>query len=951
MARVSLKRLIGKNKEASSIVDNLIDAFGAPIGIKDAQGKLLLGTDNDEPTAKTPVTFEGETLGWVIGEAQQTASVASLLGYLASKEVEKKTLASEVLDRYREINLLYNISEKLTATLQLDSVVKLALEEATRLISGTSGAIMLMDAPTGMLKTVSVLGRQEDFPENIKPGQGIIGDVAKTGKAEIVNDVSWDPRYIEVHRLISLVCAPLKMKQHVTGVIFIGSEEPTVYTAADLKLLNTLALQIAPAIENALLYENQLQETRQLEEKNSALEELDKFKDEFLANTSHELRTPLNGIIGMAESMMDGATGELTPEQKHSLGMIVSSGRRLSNLVNDILDFSKLKHYELELQINAIDIKQIADIVLTLSKPLVAEDLVTLNNEISDDIPLVAGDENRLQQIMHNLVGNAIKFTEHGDVTVSALERDGMVEITVSDTGIGIPADKLEDIFTSFEQIDASTVRAYGGTGLGLSITKQLVELHGGKIWVESEVGRGSHFTFALPVSHQSLQQKAGNGQALAKIRAHIEPQTIVPEATLTNGDNFTIMVVDDEPVNRQVLFNQLALQNYGVIQAVDGIEALKAIEQGQKPDLILLDVMMPKMSGYEVCVRLRQKYPANELPVVMLTAKNQVSDLVQGFVSGANDYLPKPFSKNELLARIETHLRLSKVNAAYARFVPHEILEFLGKESIVDVQLGDQVQKDMTIMFTDVRSFTTLSESMSPKENFDFINSLLSHIGPIIRQYDGFIDKYIGDAIMALFPVEPDDAVLAAIAIRKQLATYNAQREANGQVPIEIGIGLHTGSLMLGTIGEVQRMEGTVISDAVNTASRLEGVTKRYNVNIVVSEDVLNRLANPNRYYHRILDRVKVKGRHNAISIYGIFDGDSEEQIELKRQTQADFEAGWNFFYDKLFAKAYLHFNRVLDRDPEDKAAELYLKRASTFMSQGMIDDWDDIVETLSEK
>jgi two-component system sensor histidine kinase ChiS len=717
-------------------------------------------------------------------------------------------------------------------------------------------------------------------------------------------------------------------------------------------LLTTLALQAAPAIENALLYENKLKEARELEEKNSALEQLDKFKDEFLANTSHELRTPLNGIIGLAESMLDGATGLVSTEQKHNLGMIVASGRRLANLVNDILDFSKMKHYELELDIIAVDMKVVTDIVLALSKPLVNEKVVTLKNEIADHIPPVAGDKNRLQQIMHNLVGNAIKFTEQGSINLTAFERNGMVELTVTDTGIGIPTHKLEDIFKSFEQVDASTERTYGGTGLGLSITKQLVELHGGKIWVESEEGQGSRFSVSLPVSPKALRAlSTDSNEKLSRVRTYIEPQ-VVTNVNVREEDSsfFTVLIVDDEAVNRQVLVNQLSLHNYIVIQAVNGPEALEVIKN-IKPDLVLLDVMMPKMSGYEVCQKIRERYSAAELPVVMLTAKNQVMDLVAGFEAGANDYLPKPFSKNELLARIQTHLRLAKVNTSYARFVPYEILHFLGKESIVDVKLGDQVEGDMSVLFADIRSFTSLSEKMTPKESFDFINDLLGEVGPVIRKCNGFIDKYIGDAIMAIFPERADDAVRAAISIRKQLAYHNARRAKRQQIPIEVGIGIHTGKLMLGTIGEAERMEGTVISDAVNTAARLEGLTKRYGVNIIISGDTLSRLTNPNGYHHRILDRVKVKGRYQPISLYGIFDGDPPEQMDLRKQTQPEFEEGWSNYYAQSFSEAHQHFHSVLEQDPHDKAAQLYLERSTRFMEQEGPIEWDHLVESLTEK
>lgn len=706
--------------------------------------------------------------------------------------------------------------------------------------------------------------------------------------------------------------------------------------------------------ENGRLLEEVQTYSRELETKNVALSELDKLKDEFLANTSHELRTPLNGIIGLAESLADGAAGPLSEETRYNLQLIASSGKRLASLVSDLLDFSKLRHAELELHLKAVDMRQLAEVVLTLSRPLAAEKPLALRNEIGDDMPPVVGDENRLQQIMHNLVGNAIKFTSEGAVTISAVEQEGMVAVTVSDTGIGIPAEKFDEVFKSFEQVDASTARGYGGTGLGLSITKQLVELHGGTIWVESELGQGSHFTFTIPVSHEKPEPRPTLSQPVDNVQQiEAEPQLTEPEARSetpkTNG-HFTILVVDDEPVNRQVLVNHLSLQNYAVLQATNGLEALNLIKERPRPDLILLDIMMPRMSGYEACQGLRQLYSANELPVVMLTAKNQVADLIQGFQNGANDYLAKPFSKDELLARIKTHLHLAHINRASDRFVPREFLTFLKKESIVEVNLGDQSQEDMTILFSDIRSFTSLSEQMTPQENFNFINAYLSRVSPIIREYGGFIDKYIGDAVMALFAGRPGNAVQAAIEMQHAVARFNSQRQEKGESPIRIGIGLHTGSVMLGTVGEAKRMEGTVISDAVNLASRLEGLTKLYGASIIVSEHTLSSLDQSAQYQSRFLDKVQVKGKKEAVSVYEILNGYPDEVIALKLKTQPDFEKGLLHYHNEEFSQAAAHFQRVLALDAEDQAAQLYLKRTDYFIEHGVPVGWAGI-EALTEK
>jgi signal transduction histidine kinase len=235
------------------------------------------------------------------------------------------------------------------------------------------------------------------------------------------------------------------------------------------------------------------------------LQEMDKLKDNFLANTSHELRTPLNGIIGLAESMADGATGPITEVQRENLDMIVSSGRRLANLVNDILDFSKLKHKDIELSLKTVDMRSIANVVLQFSRSLVAGKKLKLVNSIEPGAPHVYGDENRLQQILINLVGNAIKFSEQGTVEITAKQSGNMLEVSISDQGIGIPADKFDRIFESFEQADGSTARQYGGTGIGLAITRKMVELHKGTIRVESVVGKGSTFTFTMPISTEEV--------------------------------------------------------------------------------------------------------------------------------------------------------------------------------------------------------------------------------------------------------------------------------------------------------------------------------------------------------------------------------------------------------------------------------------------------------------
>ncbi|MBD1939528.1 ATP-binding protein [Microcoleus sp. FACHB-68] len=682
---------------------------------------------------------------------------------------------------------------------------------------------------------------------------------------------------------------------------------------------------------------------------NAELQHLDRIKDEFLANTSHELRTPLHGMIGIAESMIDGATGQLSELQQQNLLMIAQSGHRLNTLVNDLLDFSKLKHKNIELQLKPVGMREITEVVLTLSKALVGKKNLQLINKISPDLPMANADENRVQQILYNLIGNAIKFTQSGIVEISAelVKKDlavsstnSQLAITVSDTGIGIPKDKLDRIFESFEQADGSTAREYGGTGLGLTVTKQLVELHNGEIWVESTPGVGSRFTFTLPASVEERklerEEQETSSQTHSPIPAVSHPPSLAagfqssqlsifhPESV----SQFKILIVDDEPVNLQVLVNHLSLQNYAIIQAANGIEALAAFEKGFQPDLVLLDVMMPKMTGYEVCRELRENFPAHELPIVLLTAKNQVADLVEGLDAGANDYLTKPISKYELLARIKTHINLANISRAYGRFVPHEFLQLLNKESIIDVKLGDAVQQNMSILFSDIRDFTTISETMTPEENFQFINSYLSRMEPAIASNHGFIDKYIGDAIMALFGDSADRAVKAGLAMLQRQGEYNQDRQQAGRSPIKIGIGINTGSLMLGTVGGHNRMDGTVISDAVNLASRIEGLTKNYGVSLLISHHTFSHLQHPNDYSIRLIDKVTVKGKSELVTVYEVFDADSDKIREGKLMTVQLFEEALSLYNQEKFLESAQCFKNCLAKNPEDQVAQIYLKR-----------------------
>lgn len=441
------------------------------------------------------------------------------------------------------------------------------------------------------------------------------------------------------------------------------------------------------------------------------------------------------------------------------------------------------------------------------------------------------------------------------------------------------------------------------------------------------------------------------------------------------------VLIVDDTPENIQVLMGTLKDQ-YAIVAAINGEKALKMAVVEPRPDLILLDIMMPGMDGFEVCSRLNADPETRDIPVIFLSALDDTANKVKGFLTGAVDYISKPFQPEEVHVRVNTHVtmnrlkrslaekneelrtynerletrvrertaELASLNTIYERFVPREFINLLKKESILEIHLGDQVSRKMTVMFADIRGWTTLLEKMTPTEAFRFINAYLRRVTPVISDCNGFIDQFYGDGVMALFPATPDDAVRAAVGMLEAVAEYNRERAGDGFEPIGIGIGLHFADLMLGIIGSEDRMQGAVVADAVNLAARIEGLNKMYGSYVSLSNETLSAMKEPDRYRHRFIDKVRVKGREDPVTVYEVFEGDPAGTAGLKEQTKSEFESGLQLYYGKKFSEASVHFNQVLERNPADLAVRIYLKRCANYMVNGVPPEWTG-VETLVEK
>ncbi len=348
-----------------------------------------------------------------------------------------------------------------------------------------------------------------------------------------------------------------------------------------------------------------------------------------------------------------------------------------------------------------------------------------------------------------------------------------------------------------------------------------------------------------------------------------------------------------------------------------------------------------------------------------------KVNDRVMGaIILGCNDSMPYTAAHLKLLTTLalqssaviesallyEKNIRESKeredamrlVYEATGKFVPYEFIRSLGHNVITDVKLGDQVEKIVTVLFSDIRDYTTFSEQMSPEENFKFVCAFNERMGPAIRKNKGFINQYLGDAIMAIFPGNAADALSAAIDMQKEVKQLNSARALNNQSPIRIGVGMHTGPLIMGITGDADRMDATTISDTVNTASRLESLSKHYKANIIISDACLKQITEPEHFHLRYLGLVQLKGKHESLHIHECFSDHTGDEIIKKKSTLSAFNVGINQYLNSSFDNAVKTFQSITEIHPEDQTAAFFLDTAKKYLEKGDIEKRSGVIEMV---
>lgn len=590
------------------------------------------------------------------------------------KKVEERTYALEAankdLKKQQEFELAYNaIVTIINTTMGTEKLLSESLNKIASFTDSQTGIIYLYDEKERMLKMGAgySIYNSDAASKMFGPGEGIPGQVAQEKKYLLIRDIPEDTLFtirsgIGDAAPRSIGGFPIILQERLLGVLVLACLKD--YPDDMIEFVNTVSQQLAVAVSNLQAYQliqRQAEELQQkneelalqneelhsqaeelrlqqmaLEEKNREVDMANRAKSEFLANMSHELRTPLNSVIGFSEVLADQSFGALNEKQKKYVQNIHTSGMHLLQLINDILDLSKVEAGKMQLQYEEFSLSGILNDIKSLIKTQADKKGLLLTIETDEQIISMSADKQKFKQIMLNLLSNAVKFTSKGGkITVNVRRVNGCAQISVSDTGIGIKQENIGRIFEKFQQIDSKTAREYGGTGLGLALSRKFVEMHDGKIWVESEYGKGSTFTFTIPLKSQS--------------KTPIEETTLLKKRE-QEEKNSLILVVEDDPQSSELLKIFLTQKGYKVATAFNGDEAITKAKE-LLPLAITLDINLPQKSGWDVLKELKEIPETQNIPVIIVSL---LEEKERGFSLGALDYLIKPVNKEELLRKLE---------------------------------------------------------------------------------------------------------------------------------------------------------------------------------------------------------------------------------------------------------------------------------------------------------
>ena len=564
-------------------------------------------------------------------EANVSKLTADQVFWVARDITERKKAEAAIQRRNDYLAATADIGQLVTSTLDLPTLFSRTVNLVGERFGFYATSIFTIEE-TGFNATLQAATgevgeelRRQEFSLSVG-SKSAVGEATGSGRAVVINDASQSATF-QYNPILpdtkSEAVIPLRIGSRVIGALDLQSAHLNAFSEDEVTVLQTLADQVAIAIDNARSYELSIQAVKEMRE-------ADRLKSQFLANMSHELRTPLNSIIGFSRVILKGIDGPISELQQQDLLAIHNSGQHLLGLINDILDLSRIEAGKMELTFDEVHLNDLIAGVMSTAVGLVKDKSIQLHREIPEDLPAVRADSMRIRQVLLNLLSNASKFTDEGAIIVSAelIEQPGghaEVIVKVKDTGPGISKEDQKKLFQPFSQVDASPTRKTGGSGLGLSISNHLVQMHGGRMGVESETGAGSTFYFTLPTFHNLRRE----GQ---------------------HGNSRVILAIDDDPQVISLYERYLQPQGYEVAGLY---EPARAVERAQqlKPFAITLDIMMPGYDGWKVLNDLKSNPATRDIPVVVCTI---VEEQEKGFSLGAADYLLKPILEEDILGSLD---------------------------------------------------------------------------------------------------------------------------------------------------------------------------------------------------------------------------------------------------------------------------------------------------------
>ena len=558
--------------------------------------------------------------------AAQAAVALKNVALLAALESRTAELATKV----DQLEALREVGDAVSSTLNLDEVLQTVVTHAVRITGTDGGSIMEYVEEDDAFSVRAAYGTSASVLEalrgvRIERQSTLVGRAALERRPLVVTDLTTVPldphlRILHDHGWRSVLAVPMLRQDRMVGALVIRRKVPGDFGRDTVEMLETFAAQSALAILNARLF-------RDLERSKAELEVASRHKSEFLASMSHELRTPLNAVIGFSEVLLDQLFGEVNARQAEYLRDIRNSGRHLLELLNEILDLSKVEAGKMELEPQRFDVASVLEYSLGLLRERAAGHGITLELVVPDGVGAVDADELRFKQVVVNLLTNAVKFTpDGGKVTVAARRVGEELQVTVADTGVGVPPEDRERIFESFQQGGRGAPKEEG-TGLGLTLSRRIVELFGGRMWLESEVGVGSTFGFAVPVGSPATVETQRPRRA-------------------EEGDRPVVLIAEDDPRSTELLAAYLEDSPVEVRRCENGEEALEAARH-QPPAVLLLDIRLPVLDGWEVLRALKADPATARVPVVLVTV---VDEPRRGLAMGASGYLLKPVTREDLL-------------------------------------------------------------------------------------------------------------------------------------------------------------------------------------------------------------------------------------------------------------------------------------------------------------